>query len=240
MTWQKQVGLLVRRFGFDLQRYNPRIGTPVERRIKLMKHHGVNVLFDVGANTGQYARGMRNRGMGGRIVSFEPLSSAFAALESSARSDDAWVVMNCALGDRDGEGEINIAGNSQSSSLLEMLPAHLDRTPRAKTIGTESIKIRRLDSLMPELLKSADRPFLKVDAQGYERAVIAGAGARIADFVGVQLEVALVPLYAGETLLAPMILHMESLGFVLMSLEPGFCDTETGQLLQTDCVFFRQ
>lgn len=204
-----------------------------------MRHHGVNVLFDVGANTGQYARGMRNVGVTGRIISFEPLSSAYAALAEAAQGDSSWIVQNIALGDRDGEGEINIAGNSQSSSLLEMLPAHLERTPQARTIGTERIQIRRLESIMPDLLRSGDRPFLKIDAQGYERAVIAGAGARLADFVGVQMELALIPLYAGETLLAPMILHMESLGFVLLSLEPGFCDTRTGQLLQTDCVFFR-
>jgi len=239
MTWRRQLGLLLRRVGFDLQRYNPDIGTPLDRRLKLMRHHEVNVLFDVGANTGQYARGMRNRGMTGRIISFEPLSSAFAALAEAARRDSSWIVQNIALGDRDGEGEINIAGNSQSSSLLKMLPAHLERTPQARTVGTERIRIRRLETVMPDLLRSGDRPFLKIDAQGYERSVIAGGGARIADFVGIQMELALIPLYAGETLLAPMILHIESLGFVLMSLEPGFCDTGTGQLLQTDCVFFR-
>ena len=239
MTWKRQFRLALRRAGFDLTRYNAGIGTPVDRRLKLIRHHGVNVVFDVGANAGQYARGLRNGGVQGRIISFEPLSSAFAALSEAARTDSSWEVRNIALGDRDGEAEIHIAGNSQSSSLLEMLPAHLVRTPHARSIGTERIQIRKLESVMPDILRTEDRPFLKIDAQGYERAIITGAGARLADFVGVQMELSLIPLYAGETLLAPMILHMETLGFVLMSLEPGFCDTNTGQLLQTDCVFFR-
>ncbi len=239
MTWKRQFRLALRRAGFDFTRYNASIGTPVDRRLKLMRHHGVNVVFDVGANAGQYARGLRNGGVRGRIISFEPLSSAFAALSEAARTDSSWEVRNIALGDRDGEADIHIAGNSQSSSLLEMLPAHLVRTPHARSIGTERIQIRKLESVMPDLLRSEDRPFLKIDAQGYERAIITGAGARLAGFVGVQMELSLIPLYAGETLLAPMILHMETLGFVLMSLEPGFCDTNTGQLLQTDCVFFR-
>lgn len=238
MSWKRRFRTALRRIGYDLSRYNARTGTPVDRRLKLMRHHGVNVVFDVGANSGQYARGLRNLGVTDRILSFEPLSSAYAALAEAARPDPAWTVYNIAVGDRDGEGEIHIAGNSQSSSLLTMLPAHLERTPHARTIGTERIQIRRLDSLMPELLRAGERPFLKIDAQGYERTIISGAGSRLRDFVGIQMELSLIPLYAGETLLAPMVLHMEALGFVLMSIEPGFCDTRTGQLLQADCVFF--
>lgn len=238
MSWKRGFRTALRRIGYDLSRYNSGIGTPVDRRLRLMRHHGINVVFDVGANCGQYAQGLRNLGVTDRIISFEPLSSAYAALGELARSDDAWFVHNIALGDRDGEAEIHIAGNSQSSSLLEMLPAHLERTPHARTIGTERIRIRRLDSLMPELLRAGDRPFLKIDAQGYERAIISGAGSRLREFAGIQLELSLIPLYAGETLLAPMVLHMEALGFVLMSIEPGFCDTRTGQLLQADCAFF--
>lgn len=238
MSWKRSFRTALRRIGYDLSRYNARTGTPVDRRLKLMRHHGVNLVLDVGANAGQYARGLRNLGVTDRIYSFEPLSSAYAALAEAARTDPAWTVRNLALGDRDGEAEIHIAGNSQSSSLLKMLPAHLERTPHARTVGTERIQIRRLDSIMPELVAAGDRPFLKIDAQGYERAIIAGAGSRLRDFVGIQMELSLIPLYAGETLLAPMVLHMETLGFVLMSIEPGFCDTRTGQLLQTDCVFF--
>ena len=238
MTWKHRLRLMLRQLGFDVSRYNAHIGTPLDRRLKLMRNYGVNLVLDVGANTGQYARGLRNAGFRARVVSFEPLSSAFTALCGAAASDPSWTVHNIALGDRDGEAEINIAGNSQSSSLFEILPAHLNRTPQARTIGRETVKIRRLDSLLPDLLGVNDRPFLKLDAQGYERNIIAGASDRIHDFVGLQLELSLTPLYEGETLLASMILHMEDLGFTLMSLEPGFCDTRTGQLLQVDCCFF--
>ena len=53
------------------------------------------------------------------------------------------------------------------------------------------------------------------------------------------MEVSLVPLYEGETLLSEMIKFMYEKGFVLMSMEPTYGNSETGQLLQTDCVFFR-
>ena len=45
---------------------------------------GIDLVFDVGANTGQFASEIRDSGFNGRIVSFEPLSSAHRQRMKSA------------------------------------------------------------------------------------------------------------------------------------------------------------
>ena len=56
----------LRKSGRDLVPY--RVAThPVARRMHLLGRSGVNVVFDVGANAGQYGRGPRDAGYYGRI-----------------------------------------------------------------------------------------------------------------------------------------------------------------------------
>jgi FkbM family methyltransferase len=43
--------------------------------------YGINKVFDVGANVGQYAERKISLGYRGQIISFEPISSVFTELE---------------------------------------------------------------------------------------------------------------------------------------------------------------
>lgn len=201
----------------------------------------VSVVFDVGANSGQYATSIRAAGYTGRIVSFEPLSMPFAALERAVASDPAWDSRQCALGDRDVTAPMNVAGNAgQSSSLLPMLDAHRDVLPSANYVGTEEVTLHRLDSVAGDLLLPGDVAFLKLDVQGFERHVIAGAETTVSDrCVGVQLELTFEPLYDGGMLADDAMDLMRSLGFALTGFAPFFFDIRTGRLLQADGVFFR-
>src|SRR6185436_11072287 len=61
--------------GYDLFKFD--VSHPVMRRRKLLEFYNINVVLDVGANFGQFAEQLRyDVGYGGKIVSFEPLSSA--------------------------------------------------------------------------------------------------------------------------------------------------------------------
>jgi hypothetical protein len=52
MTWKERIQQLVRRVGVNVTRYPPHTGW---RRQLLPEWLGVDILFDVGANVGQYA-----------------------------------------------------------------------------------------------------------------------------------------------------------------------------------------
>jgi len=204
--------------------------------------HQVDVVVDVGANSGQFASGLRAAGFKGRIVSFEPLSGPFSRIERKSSTDPLWECRRCAIGDVDGTISINVAGNEgASSSVLPMLKSHQDAYPPANYVGTEQVPIRRLDSVATEFLRPTDVVFLKIDVQGFEQQVLAGAESTVNDrCVGMHLELSLVPLYEGTMLIREALDHVRSLGFALTGLVPGFCDPRNGRMLQADGVFFRE
>ena len=82
-----------------------------------LKKNNVSTLLDVGANTGYWAKEVRDSGFTGRIVSFEPQSKAYQQLQQMARDDNNWEVFHYALGDEDNNEQINISENSVSSSF---------------------------------------------------------------------------------------------------------------------------
>ncbi|HEX7238207.1 MAG TPA: FkbM family methyltransferase [Gammaproteobacteria bacterium] len=201
---------------------------------------GIDLVFDVGANTGQFAGEIRDGGFGGRIVSFEPLTAAHRQLTAAAANDPLWSVHErCALGDRDGSVALNIAGNSVSSSILAMAAAHATAAPGSVYVGQEETALVRLDSVAHPYLASARRPFLKIDTQGFEWQVLSGAEQTLPSIHGVLCELSLVELYQGQHLWREMIDRLEAAGFSLWGLQPSFMD-QRGRNLQCDAIFFRE
>lgn len=223
--------------GFELKSY-PDID--IKRRMSLIQHFKINKLFDIGASTGNYAMSMRKFGFEGKMVSFEPLSRSFSILKENASNDKNWKVINIALGNNDEETFINIAGNFDSSSLLAMLPEHLNSAPQSLYSGKEKIKVNKLDTIISDYYEREDCIYIKIDTQGFERQVLEGAEKSLSKVKGLQLEMSIIPLYEGGMLFIEMIDFLESKGFKLYSIENGFYDTDTGQLLQFDGIFFRK
>lgn len=241
MSFQHRLRLALRSAGIDLARYPE--SDPMFGVVRLLSHFGIDCVVDVGANDGGFASTIRNLGFAGRILSLEPLSGPFGVLEARAAKDSAWDAVRVAAGDEDCEIKINVAGNSgHSSSVLAMLETHEDAAPESHYVGTEVVAQRRLDGLLPEFGIGSARPvFLKLDVQGYEAAVLDGAAELFAAgaISGLQMELSLVPLYAGAMTYVEGLQRGEHLGMSQMGLIPGFSDPRSGRLLQADAVFFR-
>lgn len=239
MNWRAQATRFFRSLGLEVHRFD-HLHAPLRRRLMLLEHYGINLIIDVGANAGQYAHLMRRYGYDGRIVSFEPLKSAFEELSSNARDDSRWIPVNLALGDKEGMGVINVAAYDQCSSLLEVT----DRFTRvteggAKFVSRETIEISTLDAEFDKYYQPGERAFVKIDTQGYEKHVLDGSRNVLERILGFQLELSLVPLYEGETEFAAMVTLLADLGFDLMSLEWTNADQTSGRLLQVDALFFK-
>jgi FkbM family methyltransferase len=226
-------------FGLEVHRFNPR-ASKIVRLTKALHAFGVDLVIDVGANEGQFAQEIRAGGYSGNIVSIEPMSSAFRKLIENSRGDLGWQVHpRCALGGSTGEIELNIAGNSVSSSVLPMLAAHSDAAPASAYQGKEVVSLTTLDLIAPSYMGRAKAPFLKIDTQGYEWHVLDGATKILGQVRGIQMELSLVPLYEGQRLWRESIDRLEELGFTLWAVEPVFVDESSGRTLQVDALFFR-
>ena len=220
--------------GYDIHRSSS------HQLLRAFNLFGVDLVLDVGANVGQFVIELRAAGYRGKVVSFEPLTSAWDVLEREARNDTSWeIAPRCALGDFDGEIKINIAGNSASSSILPMLEAHASAAECSAYVGTERVTIHKLDSVAPKYLVNARRPFLKIDTQGYEWQVLDGAKDILPLMQGVLCELSLVPLYDSQRLWKDIIQRLEDDGFKLWSIHRGFIDPRDGRMLQIDAVFFK-
>jgi FkbM family methyltransferase len=211
----------------------------LDRRIKLLQHHSIDVIFDIGANIGQYGGEMRNLGFKGQILSFEPMKSAFQKLEKNAAGDSNWRVFNYSLGERDGQTTINVAKNSVSSSLLDHLPQLTESAPQAAFVEKETIEIKKLDSVFDSLNVSGKNIYLKIDTQGYEEMVLLGAEKTLEKVTGIQIEMSFIPSYDGAMTFDIMKTKLNTLGFELVALENGFYDKKTGKQLEVDGIFYR-
>ena len=231
---------IFRKLGLEVHRYTP--GSSASAQIiSSLKKFEVDLVIDVGANFGQFASEVRGGGYRGSIISFEPLSTAHAELQQSSKGDEKWdVYSRCALGDHIGEVEINIAGNSASSSLLPMLDSHLSAAPHTAYVGKELVPLLTLDSIASDCISNFKNPFLKIDTQGYEWAILDGALNTLPYIRGVLLELSLIPLYEGQYLWREILERLELAGFTLWAIQPEFIDPNDGRTLQMNGIFFRK
>lgn len=225
----------LQRYGYELHRSD----ASVQRRGRQLAAHGVDFVIDVGAATGRYATQLRSASYIGPILSFEPLIPSFQILQSASAADPHWTAINMAVGRRVGPGEINVAGNSDSSSLLPMLDLHHEIAPDALYVGTQVTTVTTLDH-EAERWRSASAPFLKMDVQGLEGEVLDGAAACLPGIIGIQIELSLLPLYEGGMLYDEAIDRVHAAGFRMADLEPEGFDPTSGRLLWADGIFFRR
>ena len=93
------------------------------------------------------------------------------------------------------------------------------------------------DEVVPKL-SDAQRIFLKIDTQGFERRVLEGAEAILDRIAMVQLELAWKPSYQGQTVLTEMMSLMDQKGFQPVQVDPAWVDR--GQVIrEIDVVFAR-
>lgn len=208
-------------------------------RMETLSRLGITVFVDGGANTGEYASHIRHSGYAGKIVSFEPSSVEFARLYELAAHDPDWECHRLALGDEDRIAHFHLAANSESSSLLPMLDRHLASAPESAYHGVEIVNVRRLDSVCSEFASGAERVYLKLDLQGFEKAALAGASRLLESTAAIEIELALVRLYEGQAVAEEMIAELRRLGFVMLGYEHNFVDPVTGEVLEVNGIGVR-
>lgn len=205
---------------------------------KLFLYLEIDCVFDVGANKGQFGEFLRKQcGYEGLIISFEPIPSCLIRLNTLANADGNWLVEPYALGRQAGHTKFKIMADSQFSSFLNPDYCHIDRfSAMNKFVEEIDIEVRTLKEVIP-LITSRNKVnalYLKLDTQGFDLEVAAGAGISIGCFRALQTEASIVPIYEESPSFVESISAFRDMGFDVSGIFPNNPE-HFPQMIEFDC-----
>lgn len=205
----------------------------------LIEGFGVDLVIDVGANQGQFAKALRSY-YAGEILSFEPVSSAFEVLAKAASGDPGWRVYKFALGSREAVEAINVSDRTVFSSLLVANEYCARRFGDESSVSRqEAVTVRRLDTVLADVVSNAEtrRIFLKMDTQGYDMEVFKGLGRYVESVVAMQSELSLISIYKGMPHWTESVAIYEKSGFGVVGMFP--VNRDSLKVIEYDCLLAR-
>lgn len=132
----------------------------------------IEIVFDVGANTGETALELQRRLRPRQIYSFEPVWNTFQQLQANIEGTKSIAGFNYGLSGLNGPAEINIYESSLLASTVDDTPI-MSKT-NAGFRKREEISLRTVDSVVEEL-GIAGIDLLKIDTEGADLKVLQGA-----------------------------------------------------------------
>jgi FkbM family methyltransferase len=124
------------------------------------------IIFDVGAHKGESIDLFRSAFPSARIISFEPVAANYAVLRHRHGATMNVQCLNFALGDSEEFADIVLGEDSQTHSF--------NKPSTTGEFIKERVTVKTLDGVMQDMgVDSLD--LLKIDTEGYELNVIAGA-----------------------------------------------------------------
>lgn len=161
----------------------------------------IRTIFDVGANVGQFARFAARKFPNATIHSFEPQPDAFRALAVEANRQSGRILpVNIALGCTTGHARMHAhLDHSPSSSLLEATLLKHQLYPYTQRTTPIDIQLDTLDRYIDGLPETPPNEWLiKLDVQGFENRVLAGASSALTLCRVCILEIAVRSLYKDQ------------------------------------------
>lgn len=193
-------------------------------------------VIDVGAHHGQFSLLARALYPGADVVCVEPLPEAIKRLQAVHAHDDHVTILPYAAASSPASRSMHVSQKTDSSSLLPILRSYVDAFPGTDEAGTIEVEARALDELLEASFR---RPaLLKIDAQGGELEVLAGAGAVLDRVDAAFVECSFVEFYRGQALADEVIGACLQHGLRLDGVYSVVQD-ECGRCLQADLLFRR-
>lgn len=239
-SWrQKAAGRLLRGTGSSLRSVEEQLVLE-DHLLRLLHARQIDTIVDVGANAGQTGKLFRSLGFTGRIVSLEPASQPYAALQQACGNDELWTCAKVAASDATGQRELHIAELSQLTSFLNTTERTTQQYGPARQTGTEVVNLVRLDEwLVTQLPDLTGRSILlKLDTQGHDLPALRGATGLLAQVEILMTEMSVIPIYEGTADLFEYLPIVLELGYSLTGLYPVARDGAQ-RIMEFDCVLIR-
>jgi len=210
---------------------------------ELLGRLDIDCVLDVGANVGQYRDFLRDKVQyDGPIVSFEPVRRHVELLRERARADSDWHIEGYALGAKDGSLPINVMVSDQFSSFLKPDNSRVhDFAGLNVPCHVETVTVRTLDVVLPVLQERLgfDRPYLKLDTQGFDIEVLQGGRESLPEVKGLQTEASVIGIYKGMPGYVDTIRYLDERGFDITGFYPVSRDSSL-RLVEFDCVMINR
>lgn len=202
---------------------------------QLLRYRPATVL-DIGANDGHSVMLFREIMPSVTIYSFEPLAICFQQVAAVLKANPPGRALQIALGEKEETSVIHRNDYTPSSSLLTMDQLHRDEFPYTATATEETIQIKRLDDVAPDL--QIILPLIaKIDVQGFEDQVIRGGERTLQQAAAIVVELSSYPLYEGQPSFADVHHQLTLLGFVFRGVLDQMLSPKDGRILQFDGLF---
>ncbi|OWY59611.1 hypothetical protein B7486_73635, partial [cyanobacterium TDX16] len=165
---------------------------------KAIDRRAIDLVVDVGAHRGEFVHQVRAAcGYDGDIISFEPTTRTYAALEPLVQADARWSAHRMALGAEAGEGTLHTSEGSVFNSLHDASDFGRRSYDVLESETEETVAVARCDDVLPGLVPDWERRsiLLKADTQGHDLEVLAGAASTMAHVQALLVEVPVQNLY---------------------------------------------
>jgi len=185
----------------------------------LLKDKKVTII-DVGARDGFHPR-WNQLGNNLRIILFEPDTDGYKELLEIYKNDERVKIYNAALSDNDSNITIHVATFPYSSSAFkhdETFFSNLNFREFYKTVDTVNIPCKKLEDVV-----QARFDFIKLDVEGFELAILKGAGDLLDTCIGIEAEVSYNRWAEGLPLFGDVDSFCKSKGFILCRISPPTC-----------------
>ena len=155
----------------------------------------LRTIVDVGANVGQWSGMLLNCLTPEKLITIEPMPDAFAILKKKFGNNGRVQLHKVAIGERDSVETLKITRDATGASLLQPREEMRAVIGSNWTVTSEiEVKVTTLDRLLVDLPEVS---LLKVDVQGYEKAVLAGARQTLTKTKFLLIELNFMPQYDG-------------------------------------------
>jgi FkbM family methyltransferase len=200
--------------------------------------HNLKCVVDVGANVGEWSIGIASLTKAKKIIAFEPVPEVFMRLKEKTKLFPQIYCKNTALGSSTGETKMNVGSITELSSILT-LRQELGSLHGVNPENFQQVVVP-ITTLDQELEEEKEISLLKIDVEGYESEVLAGAKAVLNRTKVLIIEITYAPYYHGDnqfTTLHQIITSMSPLK--LYGISHPRC-SPSGQPLWADAIYCNQ
>ena len=155
----------------------------------------LRTVVDVGANVGQWSTMLLDLVRPGKLIIIEPQPAAFARLQSAFGRLQSVELHEAAIGDRTGTIKLRVTRDTTGASVLQPRDEMRELVGGNWTVESEvDVPMTTLDAL---LAAEPEISLLKIDVQGFEREVLAGAAETLRRTNFLLIELNYMPQYEG-------------------------------------------